>query len=129
MNTAAETPAFPGLLDSVETKPKGKLRRLLDVIEERDRLAKERGGLISQHEIADLCGVTRGRVWQWVEEGRLETVQVGQTRLVLVESFKEFARKERPPGRPRKSLLVEAVRQGWAKGTALGYAVVGEEKD
>ena len=123
--TTAESLDFP-FLDGVPKREKTRVGKLLDVIAEIERVQLERGPVISQHVVADVLGLSPQRVSNLVSEGRLDSVRIGETRFVFLESFRDFAKKERPPGRPRKNLFVEAVRQGIGRGIAIGEAVVGE---
>ena len=54
-------------------------------------------GLITQAEAARRLGVTRGRVWQLIAEGRLPTVEIAGTPLVPTDAVEELA-KERLGG-------------------------------
>jgi len=108
-------------------REKSKVGKMLDVISDFERVQCERGPIISQHVIADVLGVSRQCVNQWVNQGRLESVQIGETRFVFIASFREFAKRQRVVGRPPKSKLQETVRGVVQQGRGLADAVTGEE--
>jgi excisionase family DNA binding protein len=58
--------------------------------------------MMTLREAADLLGVTRGRVYQWVSEGRLPVERHGE-RATLVRREDVLSLERRPAGRPRKS--------------------------
>lgn len=58
--------------------------------------------LITLREAADLLGVTRCRVYQWVNEGRLPVERHGE-RATLVRREDVLTLVRRPTGRPRKT--------------------------
>jgi len=62
--------------------------------------------LISLSEAGEILGVSRKRVYQFVQEGRLTIRdQVGVQGMILLDSaeVRRFGRRERPAGRPRGS--------------------------
>ena len=125
--TLADLAEFP-FVESLPKREKSRVGKLLDVIGEIEQAQRERGPLLPQHVIADVLGVSRARVGQLVDGGRLESVRIGQTRFVFLASFREFAKQERPTGRPRKARLVEAARRGLCLGLAINDAIDGEEE-
>jgi excisionase family DNA binding protein len=54
-------------------------------------------------EAAGLLGVTEGRVYQFVRDGRLTPAKLGKTLLFPSQDVIEFSRQERPRGRPKNS--------------------------
>ena len=59
-------------------------------------------GWLTTQEVAEMHGVTRGRVVQWIQEGGLPAEKVQQIWLVKEEDAKNY--KRRPiPGRPRNT--------------------------
>lgn len=62
-------------------------------------------GEVSDHwctiaEAADLLGLSKGRVDQFVAEGRLACDVIGNVRIVKRVDVAELAKIPRPPGRP-----------------------------
>lgn len=56
-------------------------------------------GYLTTQQVADLHGVTKGRVVQWIQEGELPAEKVNQIWLIKVEDAKNYERKP-IPGRP-----------------------------
>lgn len=73
---------------------------------ERVRLFKElmmkHGGLIPQNVLHDVLKVSRGRIGQFITEGRFETVMFCGQRFVTGPSLEAFLADERKSGRPVK---------------------------
>ena len=123
--TLADLAEFP-FVEGLPKRQKSKVGKLLDVIGEIERVQRERGPVLSQHVIADVLGVSRSRVSQLVDAGRLESVRIGQTRFVFLASFREFAKQDRPTGRPKKSAIAEVWRAGAGFGLGVTDAIDGE---
>jgi len=81
-------------------REKSKLLTKWDQFNELRAVMKEKGNLIPQILIANLLDVSRCRVGQIVDDGRLESVDVFGTRYVTENSFVEFCKLERKTGRP-----------------------------
>ena len=122
--TLADLAEFP-FVESLPKREKSRVGKLLDVIGEIEQAQRERGPLLSQRVIADVLGVSRARIGQLVDEGRLQSVRIGKTRFVFLASFREFAKQERPIGRPKKSGLLESASAGLR---AINDAIDGEEE-
>ena len=58
--------------------------------------------MLTIREAADLLGVHRTRIYQWVDEGRLPVERHGE-RATLVRRDDLLALQRRPTGRPRKT--------------------------
>lgn len=59
------------------------------------------GKYVTTKEAADICGVSAIRVRQFVSEGRLKNVvRQGQLLFLDEQEVQEFAKRDRPPGRP-----------------------------
>ena len=115
---ASEFP-FVASLPKREKSRRMQMMEVLGILEER---TKERGPVIPQTLAAELLGVSRQRVGQLMEEGRIESFLLNGTRFVFLKSFFEFCREERSPGRPRK---VGALKAGIAIGSAIADACDG----
>lgn len=62
------------------------------------------GKYVTTKEAADICGVSAIRVRQFVSEGRLKNVvRQGQLLFLDEHEVKEFAKRDRPPGRPAQA--------------------------
>jgi hypothetical protein len=110
---------------------KGRVARLMDVLAELERVTNEKGPVMPQALAADILGVSTQRVGQILDDGRLQGVQVGRCRFVIVSSFKEFAKEERKTGRPPKVLgKYEAVaKAGYHGGREVMRAAYGPEDE
>jgi len=61
--------------------------------------------LITTTEAGEKLGVTRKRVFQLIQDGRLPAQKLGRDYVIDEEDLKLV--KNRPPGRPRKKPLVK----------------------
>ena len=59
-------------------------------------------GWITQTAAAEILGVSRRRVRQLREEGRLRSEKVGRDWLVDAENVRAYAETARRPGKPRR---------------------------
>ena len=66
------------------------------------RLSEEKGPLIPQPCLLDVLGVSKARVYQLVNDGRFDVVELGDRRFVTAASVEAFTAMERPSGRPKK---------------------------
>lgn len=57
---------------------------------------------VTSREAADLLGLSKARVDQFVRKGRLSGVMVGNTRLIPRAEVEAMKKTPRPPGRPKK---------------------------
>jgi len=88
--------------DFVQSLPKREKSKLVKVWEHFKLLrlvAKQKGMLIPQHYAAEVLGVSRQRVHVLVNEGRLESVDVGGCRYVTEDTVVAYAQAERKAGR------------------------------
>ncbi len=60
-------------------------------------------GYVSIKEAAEILGLSPGRVYEYVEDGRLSSVRAAHVILIPLEEVKNF--KPNIAGRPRKSVL------------------------
>lgn len=72
------------------------------MLRELGEVFERHGPVVPQHMIAKLLGVSRQRVGQFVEEGRLATVTLGGHQYVPYEALRYFLADERKNGRPFK---------------------------
>jgi excisionase family DNA binding protein len=61
------------------------------------------GNFVTTQEAADILGVTDIRVRQIVQDGRLTRHNAGRMILLDKREVQEFAKEDRPAGRPKKS--------------------------
>ena len=98
---------FVATLPKTEERPKS----AWDELEEIKIVWKSKGTLIPVNFAVKLLEVSRQRVYDLVETGRLETVQFGHNQFITESSLKAFATSERKTGRPLKvPTLKDAVR-------------------
>lgn len=121
----AEFP-FVAELPKREKTRRMKLLEVLDILEAR---TKEKGPVIPQSLAAEILGVTRQRVAQFVDSGRIEAFLLNGTRFVYLRSFLEFCKEDRPTGRPTNSKFLAAVKAGKHTGLAIASAMEGDGED
>lgn len=113
-NAADAAAEFP----FVETLPKREKSKLAMMWEQARRLSQiieEVGALVPQHLVAEVLGVSKQRVGQFVDEGRLENVEFCGVRYCTERSVLAFAKIERkitgrPPHKPSNRALWKAAR-------------------
>jgi excisionase family DNA binding protein len=93
----AEVSEFP-FVATLPKREKSKVAKLWDSFQEAGRIAEERGMFVAPFVVAKLLGVSKQRVHQLIESGRLETVDVCGHRCVLEDSLVEFCKTERKSG-------------------------------
>jgi len=101
---------FP-FVSEMPKREKSKVAKIWDQFQELSRLQKTHGILIPQAMAAKMLSVSPQRVWQFVEEGRLEFVEMNGIRFVTENSIVEFARVQRKEGRP-PGRIVDAAEKG-----------------
>ncbi len=74
----------------------------MDRLKEVYRIVEEKGPLIPVTFAADVLGVSRGRIYQLIEAGTIEAVEVGRYSYVTGDSVKAYNDTERKAGRPFK---------------------------
>ena len=92
---------FP-FVEALPKREKSKLSKLWDELKEVKRLADEKGVIVPQHMAAGLLGLSKQRIGQLIDDGRLEGILIHGTRFVTENSIREFAGTERKAGRPPK---------------------------
>jgi len=110
--TVAEIAEFP-FVAALPKREKSKVGKLWDRFQEASRVAEERGMFVPQIVAAKLLGISKQRVNQIVQDGRLETVDVCGERFILEDSLVEFCKLERKSGRPVN--LPTTVSESWRR--------------
>jgi hypothetical protein len=56
----------------------------------------------------EIAGVSESTAWQWIKDGKIETVAIGARRLVVVESYRRLVAQklEEPPADARRNSAV-----------------------
>jgi excisionase family DNA binding protein len=99
------TSEFPFVAE-MPKRQQGFLRTMWEVLGELSELQKTVGGCFPISLAADALGVSRSRVHQLIQDGRLEAHRMGSQLFVTHVSLIEFAKVERLTGRPSKDLEV-----------------------
>lgn len=94
---------FPFVAD-LTVRQKGRVAKLWDHLAELRKVVEEKGMVIPQHMAANLLDLSKQRIGQLVDDGRLESIEMHGVRYVTEESVVAFAKEERRNGRPPKSL-------------------------
>jgi len=92
---------FP-FVQSMPIRQKSKLARLWDHLATVKRVTDEKGPIVPQHLVSELLNLSKQRIAQILDDGRLEAVEVNGVRYVTVKSVEVFAQMERKTGRPVK---------------------------
>jgi len=93
---------FP-FVKELPKREKGKLQTLWENYGEIKKLTEEHGMLIPVTYAAELAGVSKQRIQQLINDGRLHTVQIRKARFVTESTFIEWVRTEHKNGRPFKA--------------------------
>jgi len=118
--TARDLAEFPFMAE-LPKREKGKVAKLFDVLEEIGRVQSEKGGIVPQALVAEVLNVSRARVAELVDDGKLDSIRIGQHRFVFLESLWARCKAEKDKGgRPRK---VGAWKTGTSIGEGLAEAV------
>jgi len=99
--TETVLPEFP-FVKELPKREKGKLAKLWDHLAELAEVEQRKGKLIQVSFAADLMSVTRSRVHQLMDVGKLEKVDVNGHPFVTVQSVAAYCETERKAGRPAK---------------------------
>jgi hypothetical protein len=95
---------FP-FVHEMPKREKSKLAKLWDHLAAVRAIVAEKGTVLPQHMVADLLDISRARVGQLVDDGRLEAVQIHGIRYVTADSVEACAKIERRiTGRPPRKL-------------------------
>lgn len=105
------TADFPFVQD-LPKREKSKLATLWDQFQAFRKASAEHGSLLPQNFAAELLGVSRQRIHQLIEEGKLQVVCVHTSRFITEGSLVDLAKSERKAGRPFK--LPETTKEMWS---------------
>lgn len=97
----AQTMDFPFVAE-LPKRERSKLGTLWDRFKELKAITEEKGMLLSPAFCSALLGVSRQRVYQLMEDGRMERVDVHGQTFITEESLIAWARAEHKNGRPLK---------------------------
>lgn len=108
---------FP-FVSELTVREKSKVAKLWDHFQELKAITAEKGILVPPGLVAQLLGVSRQRVHQLIEAGKLEAVLVGDKSFITENSLKAWAEAEHRTGRPplpKEPTFKEAVQmtQRW----------------
>lgn len=90
---------FP-FVESLPKRDKGRVQTAWDHFRELSEISKSKGMIMPQSFAAYVLGVSRSRVSQLIDAGRLRAVDVRGERWVTEDSIVEWARAEHRVGRP-----------------------------
>lgn len=99
MNDTADIQDFPFVSELTKRETK-KVASVWDELEVIVTIVKENGPPVPMSMCAVALGVSKARVHQLVQAGRLKTIEYGGQRHISRNSLYDFARQERLPGRP-----------------------------
>lgn len=125
VNMVAEFP-FVGELPKRE---KTRRMKLVEAIEQLEARTREKGPVIPQSLAAEILGVSRARICQLVDAGRIESFLLNGTRFLFAKSFLEFCKEDRPTGIQRGTRLKETMKASWHMGRALADVAEGTGED
>jgi hypothetical protein len=111
----------------VETLPKRKQSKLAGLwahLSEVKRIMNEKGVVLPQHMVAGLLGLSKTRIGQLIDDGRLDSVAIHGMRYVTENSVVAFAKEERKNGRPIKA--VDSKRELWKSSMSSAREMVKE---
>lgn len=124
MKTIAAEYDFPFVAALPKAERKSRLAAVADMVSEVERVYARCGPILPQSAVASILGVSRARVGQLVEEGRLESAVVSGRRYVLVRSLTTF--QKGLPGRPKKLSMAESFKLAVKAGREVGVAITRE---
>jgi hypothetical protein len=110
MFEAADIAEFP-FASELPKREKTRLEALWEHFAELRAITAEKGMLVPSGLAAKILGVSRQRVFDLIQSGRLEVVEVNGHNFVPESSVIAYARSERKAGRPVK--LPETKREAW----------------
>jgi len=87
-------------VSSLPKREKSKVEKVWDVLRELAQFESIHGRLLPQTFAAKLLNVSRQRVCELADLGRLETFEVSGVRMVTENSIVAYAQSERKAGRP-----------------------------
>jgi len=123
MNAEVSITEFPFVAE-MPKREKSKLAKLWDELSVARDTVEEHGALLPMYLAAELMNVSRQRVDQLLESGKLQGAVVFDKRWVLQSSVEAWAREEHKAGRPLKHL--ETI-EGAIKTTRKAYRAAMDE--
>ncbi len=109
MEAATQPEFFEFPVMHEKTKARSWIRRYLDA-------SVEHGTLCTQAMAGRALGVSRSRVGQLLDAGKLASVNVGDTRFIPATALELFLTEERPNGRPRAlPAVLKSIERKWPK--------------
>jgi len=99
--TQIESLEFP-FVNALPKREKGRLQKLWDLLDEMQAASQAHGVLVPMVLASDLLGISRQRVHELVEGGRLKVVDVRGRRFLPRDEILAYASQERKAGRPPK---------------------------
>lgn len=98
-------------------REKSKLAQLWERFQEIQAITERKGTIVPPIVAAELLGVSKQRVWQLMEDGRLERVMWRNQVFVTEKDLLAFAESERKTGRPcgptnMREVVTTAIRGG-----------------
>ena len=112
---------FP-FVESLPRREKSKFAKLWDSFNEIRALQAKEGLLIPDAVASDLLDVSRVRIAELCDTGKLKRVMWHGRRFVTENSFCEYARSERKSGRPQKTIDACATNPLTAFSVAKSFA-------
>lgn len=107
---------------AVAHKQPGKLAILRAAVKEIEATVEKHGELLPASSVAALLGMSRSRIYQLIDEGKVETVELFGNTLVVIASVEAWMESEAKVGRPVKlDHLKErggCLKAAWAAGKA-----------
>lgn len=125
MIMASENVAEFPFVEGLPKRERSRLGLVWDRFQEFSKAAEGKGVLLPARLAAEIIGVSRQRVQELMELGRLEVLELSGERFVTEESVVAYAKSERKAGRSVK-LEADAQTVGlWkaSKDVARGYVV------
>lgn len=119
---AAAAAEFPFVQD-LPKREKTRRMKLMEVLEALEARTKEKGPVIPQSLAAEILGVSRARVSQLVDEGRMDSFLLNGSRFIFARSFQEFCKEDRPTGRPPKLGKIELLKKVAKNANHMGEAI------
>jgi hypothetical protein len=117
----------------VRDMPKRERRQVQSVWDKIDELVQVQRDtpIVNQHIVACALRVSRQRVWQLLDEGKLEEVDFHGARFVTIRSLRAYAETTRKTGGrlPRcKPSLSQQMKAAWKAGAEIGAALAEDGK-
>lgn len=95
----AEFDGFPAPVPPAMVAPATPAERIARFQE----LERKHGGLVPVSMLADVIGVSRGRIFQFKEQSRFTVVEFLGREFTPLREIEDFVSLQRPPGRPLKT--------------------------